>query len=87
MTIHKCDNCYKEFKLKTDLTRHTNRKFKCISNKPVVETTIMENNYKTLQIEDVLQNEPSKLLNIAGILHIDDLTCEYCQKKLQETII
>jgi len=81
MMVHKCDNCDKEFKLKTDLVRHNNRKFKCVSNKQVVNTIYMENNIDVLQ-KDVQEHiDPSELLNIAGILHTDALTCEYCQKK------
>jgi len=56
MTIHECNICYKKFKLKTDLDRHKNRKFKCKNINLDVNTTIMENNFSCTKSTKNMEN-------------------------------
>jgi hypothetical protein len=88
MSLNKCNICNKEFKLKTDLTRHENRKFKC-------KKIILDDN-SSLYVKN--NDEQASLLPIkigtdlpANFLHIDDeinvknLTCQYCLKTFTRT--
>ena len=82
MSIYKCNNCNKEFKLKTDLIRHENRKFKCKTVN--LDDNIILNNDSSnlLQNPPYVKNTPpiTPIDNVKNLDDDDNYKCNKCYK-------
>ena len=82
MSIYKCNNCNKEFKLKTDLIRHENRKFKCKTVN--LDDNIILNNDSSnlLQNPPYVKNTPpiTPIDNVKNLDDNDNYKCNKCYK-------
>ena len=83
MVVHTCITCLKEFKLKTDLERHKNRKNKCSPKEEVVKlsnsingTDSTESGKNTILLAPIAPQNVNLLLDT----ELDENKCNNCNK-------